>query len=114
MTTILSSCSKPEFCGTLSKNNPAENLQGQISGNGFTVGLQLSMAVAKQIEERKEIKYEVIYSTADTIILNILNIPNEEFAKKISCIVHENKIIKNTQTSFVTYTWNNGNVSLLH
>lgn len=70
------------------------------------------MTVAKQIEERKKITYEVIYSTQDTIVFNILNIPNEEFAKEISCIVQENKIIKDTKTTYVTYNWDKGNKSL--
>lgn len=110
--TLIISCAQPEFCGTMVKNNPAENLQGQISGNGFSLGLQLSMIVAKQIEERKEISYEVIYSTEDTLVVNILNIPNEEFAKKISCIVQENKIIQNTKTTYITYNWDKGTKSL--
>lgn len=106
---LLSSCSSPEFCGSESQQVPQDKLQGLNSGAGFTVGTQLSFAVAQEINTKKEISYEVLHSTADTLVLNIENIPNEDVAKKISHIVQDNKSVQNTRSTFVTYNWDKGN-----
>ena len=111
-TTILSllistmfSCSESKFCGTERSRNEVENLNGKVEGTGFTLGVDLSFEVARKLGENKDLKLEVIYSTTDTIILNIFNIPGESFAKEMSCIVMENNIIRNYKFAFVTYNW---------
>ncbi|MFT6150581.1 MAG: hydroxymethylglutaryl-CoA reductase [Saprospiraceae bacterium] len=106
------SCSQPEFCGTQSDIRKIENLNGKVEGKGFSLGVQLSMDVATKIEENKEIKFEIIYSTKDSIIMNVINIPNEEFAKMISCIVQDNSVIKESTFAYATFNWNGGSRTL--
>jgi hypothetical protein len=106
------SCSQPEFCGTGSDIRKIENLNEKVEGKGFSLGIQLAMDVATKIEENKEIKFEIIYSTKDSIILNVLNIPNEEFAKKISCIVQDNSVIKESTFAYATFNWDGGSRTL--
>ena len=99
------SCSKPEFCGYQADQKEVENLNGKVEGTGFSLGINLSMEVSQKLGERKDVKFEILYSTKDTVVLNIINIPDEDFAKNISCIVKENKIIKDSKFSFATYNW---------
>ena len=96
-------CGKTEFCGQAVDENELSNLKGNVEGKGMTIGLQLSFAAAKEFGDNSEIQFEIDYAVEDTIVINVINLPDENSAKKISCIIADNKVVKQTNVVFVRY-----------
>ena len=97
------SCGKSEFCGQPVDYSEFSNLKDKVDGNGFSVGIQLSLALSKEFGDNSGINFEIDYSVLDTLVLNVINIPDENSAKKISCMIHENSIVKETKTVYAKY-----------
>jgi hypothetical protein len=99
-------CGKSEYCGQPVDEKKLSNLKGKVEGNGLTVGMQLSFAAGKEFGDNSKIQFEIDYSVEDTLVINVINLPDEKSAKKISCIIAENNVVKKTEVVFVRYKQN--------
>ena len=77
-------------------------LNGGVLGNvdGVNV-LELGLEFSQIGDEVNGVVIQSNHSSQDTIALNVSNIPNEKLAKKMSCIVFDNKIVKETNHVYV-------------
>jgi lipocalin len=96
-------CGKTEFCGQAVDEGELSNLKGKVEGKGMTIGIQLSFAAAKEFGDNSEIQFEIDYSVEDTVVINVINLPDENSAKKVSCIIADNKVVEQTNVVFVRY-----------
>lgn len=107
---LISCNSSPsEFCGEIVKYEDFSNLNGVSDKRGMNLVLQLSikmgMVFEDNYEEFKSTKLFADYSVKDTMVINILEIPSEDFAKKISCIMSENETIIKTKVFYSKLHW---------
>ena len=88
-------------------------LNGGVLGNvdGVNV-LELGLEFSQIGDEVNGVVIQSNHSSQDTIALNVSKIPNEKLAKKISCIVFDNKIVKETNHVYVYFKWDKDSILL--
>lgn len=96
-------CAEADFCGHPINEEKISNLKGKVEGDGLTVGMQLSFAATKEFGDNSKLKFGIDYAVEDTLVINVVNYSDEKAAKKISCIVAENSIAKETEVVYVRY-----------
>ena len=110
---LLVGCGTNEFCGIKTSNRDIqvyESLDKGIQDNGSTTSLTMNLLtkITKEIGEESQISVGLNHSTRDTIALEITNIPSEEIAKQVSCIVADDGGMNSVGSAYVLLDWGTG------
>lgn len=108
---IIAGCSGSEFCGKHSEESDKlfiESFPTKLKVQSLDVAMKIVLSIGKKYGDEIKPKVEIVYSSDDTIACNILEIPSEEVAKQISCIVINEESIKPYKAAYFMLYWDNG------